>query len=71
MTSTLRSNLSRQTSSTIEQAMKRAQSAERSLATTSLAPTIRAALRQACTHLIGLGVGFKEVISVDSLVNTS
>jgi len=46
MTSTLRNNLSRQTSSTIEQAIRRAQSAERSSATTSLAPTIRAALRQ-------------------------
>lgn len=45
VTSALRSNLSRQTSSTIQQAMKRAISAERSLASTQLEPHIQAALR--------------------------
>ena len=45
MTSALRSNLSRQTSSTIQMAMKRAFSAEKSLASTNLAPNIREALR--------------------------
>ena len=46
MTSALKSNLSRQTSSTIQQAMKRAFSAERSLASTNLAPNIREALKK-------------------------
>lgn len=45
VTTALRSNLSRQTSSTIQQAMKRAFSAEKSLASTRLSPDIREALK--------------------------